>query len=127
MFVFAEQLAFVPPLVPLQVQFHWAVPVTVDAVPVVQRFVVGAVPCACPLLPQAPLIISGETAIALYGAPSTPHIATSIIEYKGVRPTHLKNRFSQAINLIFPQSGILSDLIIQFAIPLKGQLLGHHI
>ena len=35
--MFAEQLAVVPPLVPVQVQFHGPEPVTVDAVPVLQR------------------------------------------------------------------------------------------
>lgn len=42
-FLFAEQLAFVPPPVPLQNQFHGPVPVTVEEVPLLQRPVVGIV------------------------------------------------------------------------------------
>ena len=55
----AEQFAFVPPLLPAQVQFHGPLPVTVDAVPVVQRLVVGVL-IKVPelLLPHTPLILS---------------------------------------------------------------------
>lgn len=46
-----------PPLVPEQVQFQGPIPVTVDAEPVVQRFVDGALVDIMPLeLPQTPLI-----------------------------------------------------------------------
>ena len=51
----AEQVAVVPPLVPVHVQLHGPVPETVDSVPVVQRLVVGAmVNALLLLLPQVP-------------------------------------------------------------------------
>ena len=40
--IFAEQLAFVPPLEPLQLHDHGPLPVTNVGVPMLQRFVVGA-------------------------------------------------------------------------------------
>ena len=54
----AEQVAVVPPLLPAQVQLQGLpVPVTVEAVPVVQRLVVGAMVTVLLLLaPQAPLV-----------------------------------------------------------------------
>ena len=42
---FAEQLAVDPPFLPSHVQFHGPVPVTLDAVPLVQRLIVGVVVC----------------------------------------------------------------------------------
>ena len=52
----AEQLAFVPPFDPAQVQFHGPEPLTVVGFPVLQRFVVGADVKVTPLvLPQVPL------------------------------------------------------------------------
>jgi hypothetical protein len=51
----ALQLALVPPLLPLHVQFHGPVPVTPDAVPAVQSLAVGAVVTATPFAePQTP-------------------------------------------------------------------------
>ena len=47
---FAEQLAFEPPLVPLQVQLQGPVPETVEAVPLPQRLEVGAEVKSPPLL-----------------------------------------------------------------------------
>src|SRR6516225_2072976 len=48
--------SFVPPRLPLHVQFQGPVPVTVVAVPAVQRLVVGAVVTATPFAgPQDPL------------------------------------------------------------------------
>ena len=38
----AEQVAVVPPLLPAQLHDHGPLPLTVDAVPVLQRFAVGA-------------------------------------------------------------------------------------
>jgi hypothetical protein len=52
----AVQIAVVPPFVPGHAQYQVPLPIIVDAVPVVQRFVVGAaenVPIL--LVPQAPL------------------------------------------------------------------------
>ena len=43
----AEQLAVVPPFVPVQLQFHGPVPDTVVGVPVEQRLVVGDVVKDC--------------------------------------------------------------------------------
>ena len=37
----AEQLAFVPPLMPTHVHVHGPVPLTIDALPALHRFVVG--------------------------------------------------------------------------------------
>src|SRR5258708_7950119 len=51
----AEQLAVVPPFVPVQNQVHGPVPVTVVAVPAEQRFMAGAVATVVPFaLPHAP-------------------------------------------------------------------------
>ena len=51
----ALQLAVVPPLAPPHVQLQGPVPTTGEAVPVVHKFVAGAVACVCPsLLPQMP-------------------------------------------------------------------------
>ncbi len=46
--ILAEQFAAVPPFDPAQVQFHGPTPVTVEAVPALQRFDVGTVKKACP-------------------------------------------------------------------------------
>jgi hypothetical protein len=55
----AEHEAFVPPLLPAQDQLHGPEPLTVDAVPVLQRFV-GTPLSVCPFEePQAPLIATG--------------------------------------------------------------------
>ena len=54
--MFAEQMADAPPLLPTHDQLHGPVPVTVEAVPVVQRLVVRAVVTTVLLaVPQAPL------------------------------------------------------------------------
>ena len=51
----AEHDAVVPPLAPAQLQFQGPLPVTADAVPALQRFVVGAVLVAAPFaLPHTP-------------------------------------------------------------------------
>jgi hypothetical protein len=56
-FKLAEQPALVPPLAPLHVHVHGPLPLTDDAVPVVQRLAVGAAVRSAPLLlPQAPLV-----------------------------------------------------------------------
>ena len=56
--MFAEQLAMVPPLTPLQLQDHGPLPDTLEVFPALQRFVVGAVGNVPPLEePQTPLII----------------------------------------------------------------------
>ncbi len=47
--MFAEQLAVVPPLDPVQLHVHGPVPLTVVAVPALQRLVVGAVVKVPPL------------------------------------------------------------------------------
>ena len=54
--MFAEQLAVVPPFDPAQLQFQGPLPVTADAVPVVQRLDDGAMVTVVPLaMPQEPL------------------------------------------------------------------------
>jgi hypothetical protein len=56
----AEQLAVVPPLEPAHDQVHGPEPLVADAVPVLQRFVVGALLTVVPFaLPQAPLMGAG--------------------------------------------------------------------
>lgn len=51
----AEQLAVVPPFAPAHNQFHGPAPLTVDAAPVKQRFVVGFDDAVMPFaLPQTP-------------------------------------------------------------------------
>ena len=58
----AEQLAVVPPLLPAQDQFHGPLPVTAEAVPIVQSPVVGAVLTALPLaVPQEPFTAEEAT------------------------------------------------------------------
>jgi hypothetical protein len=53
----AEQDAVVPPFAPMHVHAHGPVPVTVDGVPALQRFVVGAEVNVPPLEePQAPFV-----------------------------------------------------------------------
>jgi hypothetical protein len=52
----AEQVAVLPPLLPAQLHDHGPLPLTVDAVPAVQRFAVGAVLSLPPSEePHAPL------------------------------------------------------------------------
>lgn len=63
----AEQLAVVPPLLPVQDQAHGPVPVTVCAVPVWQRLVVGIVATVVPFAaPQVPLIGVGAGATTTF-------------------------------------------------------------
>ena len=53
---FAAQIAMVPPLLPRQLQFQGPLPVTVVAVPALQRLVVGALVRSAPFEePHAPL------------------------------------------------------------------------
>jgi hypothetical protein len=61
----AEQVAVVPPLAPAQLHDHGPLPLTVDAVPVVQRFAVGAL-VRLPLFdePHAPLTAVGVLPVA---------------------------------------------------------------
>jgi hypothetical protein len=60
----ALQEAVVPPFVPWHDQYHGPLPVTVDAVPVLQRFVVGMLERVAPLLvPQVPLVGVGADSI----------------------------------------------------------------
>jgi len=62
----AEHAALVPPLDPVQAQDQGPEPNTLDAVPVEQRFVAGAVVTAVLLaVPQAPLVSSGAAHEAL--------------------------------------------------------------
>ena len=54
----AEQLAVVPPFAPVQLHAHGPVPVTLVAVPTLQRFAVGAAESAIPFaLPHTPFTI----------------------------------------------------------------------
>ena len=54
--IYAEQLAVVPPFAPLQLHVHGPVPLTAVAVPELQIFVLGAVVNVCKFeLPQDPL------------------------------------------------------------------------
>jgi hypothetical protein len=60
----AEQLAFVPPLIPAHVHVHGPVPVTVDAGPALHRLADGAVRKLCPLDgPHAPLTIKAKVVV----------------------------------------------------------------
>ena len=55
---FALHVAVVPPLLPVQVQLQGPLPVIVEAVPVVQRLVVGVVMNIWLLeVPQAPVVV----------------------------------------------------------------------
>jgi hypothetical protein len=52
---FAEQIAVVPPLLPAQLHDHGPLPLTLDAVPALQRFAVGALVRSAPFEePHAP-------------------------------------------------------------------------
>ena len=63
--LFAEQLAVVPPFNPAQVHAQGPVPVTAEAVPLLHRFVVGAVETVDPSAdPHSPL--TGVTVPVLY-------------------------------------------------------------
>ena len=54
----AEQVAVVPPLLPVHVHDHALLPLTADAVPALQRFVVGALARLAPFEePHAPLTV----------------------------------------------------------------------
>src|SRR3954447_15193265 len=55
----ALQEAVVPPLRPMQLQVHGPIPVTMEAVPVLHRLVVGALVRVTPLAPpQAPYTVT---------------------------------------------------------------------
>jgi hypothetical protein len=57
----AEQLAVVPPPEPAQVQLHGPLPLTADAVPVLQRLAVGLLVRSAPFEePQTPLTAEGD-------------------------------------------------------------------
>lgn len=78
--MFAKQLAFVPPLLPLQLQLQGPVPVAAVAVPVVQKLVVGAIVKAPPLLvPQAPI-----TGVGVILKVAVTFFATSIVIWQAV-------------------------------------------
>lgn len=68
--MFAEQVAGVPPLLPVHVQPQGPEPVIVDAVPVVQKLTVGVLVNVPPLLlPQAPFEgTSTKDAVTLFAA-----------------------------------------------------------
>lgn len=56
----AEHVPLVPPLLPLQVQFHGPAPVTADAAPDEHRLSVGATAAATAFAePQTPLTTTG--------------------------------------------------------------------
>jgi len=78
----AEQLAEVPPLLPAHVQPHGPVPVMVDAVPMVQRLLVGAIVTVVLLaVPQTPFgVIMAKFAVTLF--------AVSIITVQTPVPLH---------------------------------------
>src|ERR1700722_3332947 len=62
----AEQVALVPPLAPVQLQFHGPEPLTDEAVPVVQRLVDGALLKLVPFdVPQAPLVDDDPDVVTL--------------------------------------------------------------
>jgi hypothetical protein len=62
----AVQLAFDTPLLPKQVQLHGPEPVTVEAVPAAQRFVVGATVKEAPFaVPQTPIVYAGSSVISI--------------------------------------------------------------
>ena len=64
----AEQAASVPLLLPLQVQDHGPLPVTPDAVPVLQRPATGRLVTAMPLAPpQVPLVAAASVVPAMAG------------------------------------------------------------
>ena len=62
----AEQVAVVPPLLPAHVHDHGPLPVTVDAVPALQRLVVGAlarlVPFEAPHAPLTAVVVAASVA-----------------------------------------------------------------
>ena len=64
----AEQVAVVPPFNPAQLQFQGPVPVTLDAVPIVQRLDDGTMVTVVLLaLPQVPLVVeSANVAVTLF-------------------------------------------------------------
>ena len=60
----AEQVAVVPPLLPAQLHDHGPLPVTADAVPALQRLVVGALVRSAPFEePHAPLTAAEEESV----------------------------------------------------------------
>ena len=87
----AEQLEEVPPLLPLHVQFHGPLPVTVEAVPAVQRFVEGIVIKVCPLLlPQEPLTESmAKLAVMLSAAVTLPTVNGLLVVVVNPLPVQL--------------------------------------
>ena len=71
----AEHDAVLPPLLPAQLQFHGPLPVTVDAVPAVQRLPVGAVLAATPFaLPHAPLTLCRAEQLAVVPPPEPAQV-----------------------------------------------------
>ena len=68
----AEHCAVVPPFDPAQLQLHGPEPLTAEAVPALQRLVVGAVEVGAPFAePQEPLTTAAlVTVIVLLDAPS---------------------------------------------------------
>jgi hypothetical protein len=83
----AEQLAFVPPLVPLQLQLQGPLPVTVVAVPDEQRSVAGATPRKAPLLlPQTPSTGLGEKAAITFFAPSMATVQAPVPLHAPLQP-----------------------------------------
>ena len=73
----SEQVAVEPPLLPTQVHDHGPLPLTAEAVPAVQRLVVGAVLTATPFAgPHCPFTVSAEATSYTAPAPAVPPAPT---------------------------------------------------
>ena len=109
----AEQEALLPPLLPLQDQFHGPLPLTVLAVPAVQRSELGAALTATPLaLPQKPLTGEDEdnvTVTVLEGWLRLPLVSFAITKklwLPGVSPLFVKERFTAKVQSEDPQPSV---------------------
>jgi hypothetical protein len=75
----------VPPLEPGHIQFHGPLPATVEAVPTLQRFVVGVLLTAVPFAePHEPL--TGPTATGAWHAAVVPPLVPGHIQFHGPAP-----------------------------------------
>ena len=82
----SEHDAVLPPLLPAQLHAHGPMPLTVEAVPAVQRFAVGAVLTDAPFaLPHAPFVSSKAEQLAV-----VPPLEPAQVQLQGPLPLTLE-------------------------------------
>jgi len=108
----AEQVAVVPPLLPVQLQLQGPLPVTLEVVPVVQRFAVGAIVIMVPLaVPHVPLTTErAKVAVML--------LAASIVTEQVPVPLHAPDQPVKVLPLLGVAVRVILVPLLNVALPL---------